>query len=256
MDCNQIAELTPLYLSAELDRERAAQFDAHLKSCPSCMKEFEEQARLDTRVREAVTSEPVDVSGVERHVRRQIGKAGVAAVLRRRWVMAAAGIAAVIVLAAGAYRLLMGPVPRVYADAAHDHHIEVIELQPRHWSSDLDHVDALADKQGIPRSAVTALGSGPYRFERGKLCFIDHRIFLHVVYTDGTGEYSFYLRQRGMESLPGRARETDNGRAVHVSHIGSERVASFQTDQLTVMVVTDQSSDNALHAARFAATTL
>ena len=177
--------------------------------------------------------------------------------LRRRWVMAAIGAAAALLIVAAGYRGLLGPrVAPVYAAAALDHRLEVVQKTPRPWKVDLSEVAALAEKQGIPVSAPVALSSGPYRLERAKLCFLDGRIFLHLVYSDGTQEFSVYLRQRGAESLPGRARETDNGRVLRTSNPGAEHVASFQTDGLTVMVVTDQSSDAALHFARFAATAL
>ncbi len=261
MNCSDIAQLTPLYLALELDRERAGAFDAHLKSCPSCMQELERQARLDAELREAVAWEPVDAGSVERRVRERIAaEAGVGArrsPLPRRWVVAAIGVAAALLLVAAGYRGLLGPrVAPVYADAALDHRLEVVQKAPRPWKVDASEVAALAETQGIPMSVPVALGSGAYRLERAKLCFLDGRIFLHLVYSDGTQEFSVYLRQRGAESLPGRARETDNGRVLHTSNSGNEHVASLQTDHLTVVVVTEQSPDAALRLARFAATAL
>jgi predicted anti-sigma-YlaC factor YlaD len=261
MNCNDIAEFAPLYLSAELDRPRSAAFDAHLKSCPSCMKELERQARLDAELRQAVAGEPVDVGSVVRRVRERIsaetGGAARLALPRRRWMIAAMGAAAALLLVAAGYRGLLGPrVARVYADAALDHRLEVVEKAPRPWKVDPAQVSALAETQGIPASVPVALSSGPYHLERAKLCFLDRRIFLHLVYSDGAREFSVYLRQRGAESLSGWARETDNGRVLHTSNTGGEHVASFQTDSLTVMVVAEQSADTALHFARFAATAL
>jgi anti-sigma factor RsiW len=261
MNCSEIAELTPLYLSLELDRDRAAAFDAHLKSCPSCMRELERQARLDAELREVVAGEPVDTASVDRRVRERIAAESEGsswlAPLHRRWVIVAIGAAAALLIVAVGYRGLLGSrVAPVYAAAALDHRREVVQNEPRHWKVDPSAVAALAESQGIPVSAPAALSSGAYRLERAKLCFLDGRIFLHLVYSDGTQEFSVYLRQRGAESLPGRTRETDNGRVLHTSDSGSEHVASFQTDGLTVMVVTDQSADTALHFARFAAATL
>jgi anti-sigma factor RsiW len=260
MNCSDIAELAPLYLSAELGRARAAAFDAHLKSCPACMQELERQSRLDAELREAVAGEPVDVGRVDRRVRERIsaenGGTAHLAPLRRRWVIAAIGTAAALLLVAAGYRGLLGPrVARVYADAALDHRLEVVQKAPRPWKVDPAQVAALAETQGISASVPAALSSGAYRLERAKLCFLDGRIFLHLVYSDGTREFSVYLRQRGAESLPGRTQETDNGRVLHISNPGNEHVASFQTDGLTVMVVAEQSS-MALRFARFAATAL
>lgn len=264
MDCSQIAELAPLYLSGELDRERAGAVDAHLKSCPACMRELESQVQLDTRMREAIAAERVDASRVEHWIRARIAAEPRAKVVsisprssRRPWMAAAMGIAASLLLIAVGYGgLLSQHVARVYADAVRDHQREVVQQEPRPWLLDRTSISALAEKQGIAGSAPFALSSGPYHLERARLCYLDGRIFFHAVYTDGAQEFSVYLRARGGESLPGRARETRNGRVLHASALGDEQVASFQTDNLTVMVVSGRSSDAALQVARFAATAL
>jgi hypothetical protein len=264
MDCRQIAELAPLYLSGELDRERAGAVDAHLRSCPSCLGELESQAHLDARMREVITGERVDATVVERRIRARIAtepRAEVTSIsrhtARRRWIGAAMGIAAVLLLIAVGYVGLLGRhVARVYADAAQDHQLEVVEQQPRPWLLDRAAISALAQGQGIAASAPFVLSSGRYHIERAKLCYLDGRIFFHAVYTDGTQEFSVYLRVRGAEPLPGSPREIDNGRILHTSILGAEQVASLQTKNLTVMVVSDRHSGDALQVARFAATAL
>jgi hypothetical protein len=267
MDCQKVAELAPLYLSAELDRERAAAFDAHLRTCPSCMQELEAQARLDARMREAIEAEQVDSTSIEGWIRARIApepRSNVTPISarqsppeRRSWIVAAAGVAAVLLLAVLGYRgLISAHVAPVYADAAKDHQSEVVNQVPRQWLSDRAAISALAEGQGIAASAPFALSSGPYHIERARLCFLDHLIFLHVVYTDGTREFSVYFRVRGGQSLPGVPREIDNGRILHASTLGTEQVASLQTKSLTVMVVSDRYSGDALQVARLAAETL
>lgn len=261
MTCKEAAELAPLYLSAELDRPRAAHVDAHLKSCPDCMREFERQAQMDARLREEVLAEPLDATNFERRVRERLaGEAGMNAgpvPMRRRWALAAAVAAAVLLITGLGYRILLGShVPRVYADAAFDHKLEVTDHGPRKWLTDPAQIAALAERRGIAGSAPSALSTNGYQLERGKLCFLDGRVFLHLVYSSGSGEFSVYLRQRGNESLPGRIHETENGRSLRELNPGSAHVASFQTDNLTVVVVTDQPGQAALQMARFAASAL
>ncbi len=268
MDCNQVGELAPLYLSGELDRERAGAIDAHLRSCASCMREIESQAQLDARMREVIAGERVDATSVERWIRARISTAPrnkVASISpgapahsrRRRWIVAATAIAAVLLLAAVGYRGLLSPhVARVYADAAQDHRLEVVEQHPRSWLLDRAAISALAQGQGIAASVPFVLSSGPYHLQRAKLCFLDGRIFLHAVYTDGTREFSVYFRVRGAEALAGSPREIDNGRILHTSTLGAEQVASLQTKDLTVVVVSDRYSGDALQVARFAASAL
>jgi len=266
MDCNQVGELAPLYLTGELDRERAGAIDAHLKSCPSCMCELESQAQLDARIREVIGGEKVDAGGVEERVLARISAERLSIVRpiserpaplhRRRWAIAAAAVAAVLLLAAVSYLDLIRRAARVYADAASDHRREVIQQEPRPWLSDRAAISELAEKQGIAPSALFALSSAPYHIERARLCFLDGKIFLHAVYTDGEREFSVYFRVRGDQTLPGRAREIDNGRILHESTLGNQQVAGVQTKDLTVMVVSDRDSDDALHVARLAAETL
>ncbi|HEX4002683.1 MAG TPA: zf-HC2 domain-containing protein [Candidatus Acidoferrales bacterium] len=270
MDCQQVAQLAPLYLSAELDRERAGAVDAHLRSCPSCMQELEAQAQLDARMREAIECEPVDATPVQDWIRARIAsephaKAASISVIpsrrpppeRRQWFVAAVAIAAVLLLAVAGYRGLISPhVAPVYADAAQDHQREVVNQVPREWLSDRAAIKALAQGQGIEAAAPFALSSGPYHLERARLCFLDGLIFLHVVYTDGTREFSVYFRARGEQSLPGAAHEIDSGHILHCSTLDAEQVASLQTKSLTVVVVSDRYSGDALQVARLAAHTL
>jgi len=260
MNCGEVTYLTPLYITGELDARRSAEFDAHLKSCPACMAELERQARLDARLREVVFAEESNAIRVDRRVRELIAAEAATGPLPqmrprpRRWVKPALGIAAAVllVIAAGYQTLLGTRVARVYADAAFDHYLEIVQHGPRPWLTDPAQIAALAEQQGIARSAVTALASRGYHLDRGKLCFLDGRIFLHLVFSDGAQEFSVYLRRRDARPLPGPAREIANGMPLCTSDIKGEHVASVESSTLLAVVVTDKSSDAALNFARFA----
>jgi len=263
MNCNDVVELTPLYICGDLDARRAAEFDAHLKACPACMLELEQHARLDARLREVVLSEGVNASRVDRRVRELIA-AGVQADLPprarktpRRWLVAAMGIAAVLLLLLVGYAAFMGAhVGQVYADAAADHQHEVIEQRPRKWFVDTAQIQALAQGQGIEGVVPAALAPENYHLQSAKLCSLDRRVFLHLVYSDGAKEFSLYLRPRDAVPLPGRVLETANGRVLRVGNAGEQHIASFETDRLTAMVVTNESADTALRLARSLSATL
>ncbi|HXQ27053.1 MAG TPA: zf-HC2 domain-containing protein [Candidatus Acidoferrales bacterium] len=265
MNCSDIAELAPLYIAGELAPRRAAEFDVHLKTCPACMRELEEQARLDGRLREIVLADKTDVARVDRRVRESIAarpEAGTPASAQwpmpRRWAIAAMGIAAgFLVFGLGYYFMLGTRVARVYADAAADHRMEVVEQQPRPaWLVDPAEISALAKQHGIPGSEVLALASEGYHLERGRMCGLDNRAFLHLVYSDGTREFSVYLRLRDAERLPGAIRETVSGKPLRTCDLGSEHIASFETPRVTALVVADGSAEDALHFARLAAAAL
>jgi hypothetical protein len=170
---------------------------------------------LDQRLRASILAEEVDTSRVEAAVRSQIRKPRRVAL----WALAAA--AASIALAA----FLWPQIPPICVAAAQDHEREIVKGEPRRWLTDLSAIDALAEKQGVPASAIAALGTTGYRLERARLCFLKKQIFLHLVYTKDGSQYSVYLRPRTDE-----ASFTNSVR-------GAENLAYFETNRVTAVFV-------------------
>jgi Putative zinc-finger len=279
MNCNDIHELAPLYVCGELDATRAAEFDAHLKVCPSCLQEIEEQSQLDARLRRALLAEDLDVSRVNRRVRELmaaepmtpgVGTAAAPAVRppatmasiskssrssRRRWISAAAGIAAAFVLAAAGYLLLPGKFSHVYADAALDHQDEVIGHSPRRWFTDPAQIAAVEKYFGLTIDVPREL-SGGYYLEHAKVCQLDGKLYVHAVYTDGIHEFSLFLRPRDKERLTGSVQGIANGRLLHASLSGDEHLASFKTARLLAVVATNQDASSAIADARLASSAI
>jgi anti-sigma factor RsiW len=243
MNCAAVLNLAPLYLTGELEAERAAELAAHIKDCASCAWELGQQKAFDVMLREAVLAEDVDSSRVERNVRLVVGERrgpvtspSWAQALGRRWMFALAGLAAVLLVAV----FLMRARP-VYAAAAKDHRLEIVELQPRKWSTERTSIAALARRQGVPDSAIDGIAPAGYHLAQGKLCFLDGKIFLHLVYSNEAGQVSVFLRP------------ADRVEAVHAESHGAEHVAGFQDRKLSALFVTEQSGDAAMQFARSAA---
>jgi anti-sigma factor RsiW len=236
MNCEDLLTVAPLYLSGELDAAWLEEVRAHLEICPQCAAEMASQVSADARLRDEVLAETNDSTALNRRIHQSI--------MIRRWLPVAAGIAAMLVLGflGSLYRTSVG-VSRTYSDAARDHHREVVEQQPRTWLSDRVALEALAAHQGLLPSAVVQLSQAGYSLQRGKLCRLDGRIYLHMVYSRDGQEFSIFLRQRG-DPFPKDVRNSDRG---------DEHVASFQTDLVAGMVVTSQSSEAARHLAHVAA---
>jgi anti-sigma factor RsiW len=242
MTCKDVVALSPLYLSGELDSTRAAEIGKHLEACATCARELREHQEIDARLRAAILDESVETSELERRVREHVAR-------RRgygRWVSAAASVAAALVVGWVLYRVSM-PGSKLYADAAEDHRREVVEHQSRRWIFEGPAIDAMALAQGVPASGIHATESDGYRLERAKLCRLNGRIFLHLVYTDGARECSIFLRQREDEPVAEPANAGD---------LEGKHLAAFRTKALTAVVVTEQSRDAALQFARFAASAL
>jgi anti-sigma factor RsiW len=239
LNCNDIAELTPLHITGELDGPRAAAFTAHLEDCPSCAREIRHQAELDARLRQAMFADEVSTSAVDSRVRQHISAERRTKTTRR--ILAAAGVAAMLLI--GAFGLRLWPArdsSRVCADAARDHRNEIVLRQPRTWIRDQSRIQALAARVNLPASAIPTSAAAGYHLERGKLCRLDGRVFLHLVYSNGAEEFSFFVRRHDHPASHG----------VYTSAADQEHVALVESGNLMAMVVTDQAGDTALNLAR------
>ncbi|MBZ5602425.1 MAG: zf-HC2 domain-containing protein [Acidobacteriia bacterium] len=236
MNCKDVLGLSALYLSAELDSERMGEFRRHLESCSACSSEIEHLVDLDARVRDAIAAEPVETAAVEQRVRAEIAGGS-----RRRWIGIAASVAAAVVIASAGYRVWAAP-DRICAAAADDHQREVVEGARRAWRSDAASIAELADREGLSSVAVQRLAPEGFQLEKGKLCRLDGRVFLHLVYSGASGTVSVFLRQRDANPIA----------SIRDATAGAEHVAYFDTDRVSALVVSDGSKESALKVARFA----
>jgi anti-sigma factor RsiW len=234
MNCKEIGELAPLYLSGELEEDRKVQFQTHLAECRSCAQQMEQQAAMDARLRKALCAGLPDAGTLERSVSRQI------AVERSgRWMLV--GVAAALLIAAAlGYRALRPE--RLYRDAALDHRLEVVEHQPRHWRTDRAEIDKLAARYQL--HDVAALAPAGYRLEHAKMCGLEGQPALHLVYTNGVQEISLFVRSR-----------TGGDSGISSTGVGDLYLASFQNDQIQI-IATGGGSGDCLRFVRFAASVL
>jgi hypothetical protein len=161
MNCRDIEELSPLFLSGELVAEERRRFDRHLDNCASCADTIRSARLLDQRLRTAYGTPPPQPA---------------------RW----AALAAVTILAIMSGR----QTPRIFDDAARDHRTEVSNHAPRRWKTSDSDVNALFVRFGRAQGPLSLPG---YRLLRAKFCGLAGKRVLHLVYTDGRAEYSVYL---------------------------------------------------------------
>jgi hypothetical protein len=198
---------------------------------------------LDQRLRESILSEEIDTSRVATAVRDQIAARSHGTV--PGWAVAAAAVIAMVLAATFSYRTFHEQqTPPLCAAAARDHQREIVNGEPRPWLTDLSAIQALAAKQGVPVSAIAALSTIGYRLERGRLCFLQKQIFLHLVYIKDGGQYSVYLRPR--------TPATSFTNSVR----GTENLAYFQTGGVTAVFVSHATGADALAFARAGARVL
>jgi len=193
---------------------------------------------LDERLRAAILAEQIDTSSLERSIRKRMRRPRVAL-----WL---AGVAACIAILIAAF--FRPQTPPLCVAAAEDHRREIVEGEARPWLTDIAAIQTLAEKQGVPRSAIAALGTTGYGLERARLCFLKKQIFLHLVYTKDGEEFSVYLRPRGSDSpFDGSVRQAS---------VGAEDLAYFETDRLTAVFVDERSKAQAAAFARAGARVL
>jgi anti-sigma factor RsiW len=233
MNCKDVAELAPLYLSGEIEDRRRDLFQAHLAECRNCAGQLATQVTLDARLRDAFSSDLPDTAALNQSVHGRIARERG----RRRALVAAT--AAVLLFAAGLGYRSFRPAS-LFSDAARDHRMEVMERQPRRWRTDPAEIDRLAARYGLSNLAATAPAG--FRLEHAKMCGIDGKPALHLVYTSGIQEFSVYVRIGA-----------GSARSLRAVSVGSEHLASFQTDRLEAVIVTAGSSAECQQFARLAA---
>jgi len=248
MNCSKILELAPLYLSGELDTDRAAELRAHFDSCGQCRREIESQIELDERLRQELLADATDSSAVEARVRQVCSHQSRFVFAAGRAAVAIAASVLLAIAAAAAIRFWPRPQPvAICADAARDHRREIVRQEPRRWASDVAGIDTLAGRAGASPSILARLALPGYQVERGRLCRLNGQVYLHLVYSNGAREFSLYL---GSAAGPDRARD------LYTADASGEHTATLQSHGQRVVVVTDGSPETARNLAQIAARAL
>jgi anti-sigma factor RsiW len=251
--CSEIAELMPLYLCGDLDGMRATAFAAHLDTCVDCAQAVKREQYYDARLRETVLSDPAGSENVTHRVRERLATGARSSIRQhhlsrstRRFVAVTLGLAAAFAICLLGYRGLLSPqVPQVYAAAVHDHQLEVVDHQPRPWLDDPDEIAQLAQRQGISLDSISALAGQGFHLDHAKVCFLSGEAFLHLVYSNGSQQFSIYMRHQSFGQLPGLARKSTGGTGFYDCALDSGYVSSFQKANVAVVIVSNQSASGA-----------
>lgn len=249
MKCDEVRFLAPLYLSGELDAERRCLCDLHLSSCPACEEAFEQQRACDARLVAALGSDLPHTERADKineYVLKRLATIEPQRSSKRRWLVSSAIAASLVAAAIGIYTLLVpAAVPPSYVAAAEDHWAEVVEHQPRHWRSKPGELQALMARSGFSLAQAAALAAPGYWLEHAKMCGIAGRRALHLVFTNGTQQYSLYLRP-------------DDGQKgeIRLVRYNKEAVAGFETGHFGALLVTAGTSTECKELAHLTAARL
>jgi hypothetical protein len=230
-----------------------AEIDFHLGMCGSCADRWKEQDRLDAAVRESVRAMDVDPAPVIERVRKHMQPSHREPT---RWRLSEwLGIAGVAVAVLIIGIVLTGPTnkPGLFVDAAEDHSEEVVAHQPRAWIRGQTGIDELVQQELATTGLVNALAPAGYHIDRAKVCELLGRRYVHMVYSNGGREVSFFARQRDGERVPGETVQRVNGIPVRAGHAKGLQVAGLQSSTLTILVVSDSPEDETVEFAAHAA---
>jgi hypothetical protein len=196
---------------------------------------------LDQKLREAYTGDRIEISGLDDSIRREIRRQSRRQINQiKQWI----GVAAALVVAVGVgghEARQRAPEPKMFGDAARDHRVEVVQRSPRRWRTTDSEVDTLTARFGLTRERVAFSG---YRLTRAKICLLDGRRVLHLVYDNGGTEYSLYLTA-DTASVP-----------ITQATEGAEHVAGFHTSRIAGMVVGDGTASDCSRFAKVVTTAL
>ena len=262
MKCAEVEYLAPLYWSGELEAQAMAEVEQHLKECQACAREMATQEQCDEMLQETMLSEPVHDEELRQRVRAEIAQAP-------RWAAGhlwlAVGTAVVTLLLFAGIRFVYVPSASdsvisagqvsasIWADAADDHNEEVVKRAQRKWLYGTAEINAMVAEKTGDAKLVAQLAPEHYHIDRMRICELAMRTYLHLVYTDGRHEISFFLRRRGGEQLTGPKLAESNGRAVEGESVEKLQIAGFQSQRYTVLVVSEQPRQQTLDFASHAA---
>src|SRR5207237_7581468 len=117
----------------------------------------------------------------------------------------------------------------IWADAADDHNEEVVKRAQRKWLYGTAEINAMVAEKTGDAKLVAQLAPEHYHIDRMRICELAMRTYLHLVYTDGRHEISFFLRRRGGEQLTGPKLADNNGRGVAGESVEQLQIAGAQS---------------------------
>lgn len=256
MNCSEVHYYGPLYHSGELEEPFLQDFQQHLELCSTCDETIRRERATDDALRLA-SEDAFDAPRVREELLTRIRKE-----YPPRWrfrITPAYGLAGMGALLAIMFVSSFAFLPSsqtpltIYRDAADDHRAEVVEHTKLRWAQDDTSILALLNTVGATEEVTRQITPAGYHLDRARICrLLSHR-YVHLVYTNGQREVSYFLRAREGEELTGKPILTVNGKSVYMDTIRDLSVAGFQTANVTVLLVSDEPGQQVVDTIALAA---
>jgi anti-sigma factor RsiW len=249
MNCSEVHYYGPLYHSGELEDPFIQDFRQHLETCASCEEIIRREQATDSALR-LLSDEPLDTTRIREEILVSIQQDHTPKKqFRISPLQGLTGMAALLVLmfvASFPFRPSAQLPLTIYRDAADDHRAEVVEHMKLRWAQDDASILSLLKTVGATEELTQQITPAGFHLDRARVCRLLSHSYVHLVYTDGTREVSYFLRSREGEELTGKPIVTVNGKAVYLDTIRDLSVAGFQTQNVTVLLVSDEPKEQVL----------
>ncbi len=247
MNCAEVEYYGPLFHSGELEDSVLRQFQAHLHECADCQEQISGQQQLDAAVRLACEDDPRGEHQVRERVLAEIKNESVPTGVPFWWRPASFALMAALLILVSAsavffyFQFRSSPQQlTIYRDAADDHRAEVLGHMNLRWQRDPDGINALIQRVGGSSELITRIAPAGFHLDRGRICSLLSHRFVHLVYTNGSQEISYFLTSNPAAELTGNPALTVNGKPIHFDSDHDLQVAGFQDGGLTVLLVSGE----------------
>ena len=239
MNCSQYEQVTDAYLSGEIE---APEWRTHLKQCADCTAKLRSESDFDSLIRNAVSAERLQTKQVEAHVRaamRQSVTPWYRPVLTRMPYAVAAMVAfATLIIATIGYAQSRIDRTAICVDAADDHQEEVVGKAPLKWRSDSKDVEALSQKMTGDPSIPARIVPDGYHLVGARICILHGKKYMHIDYSDGISEISFFVRhQDRISNLAARLLNWFESTAPDTERVNNYAVGSVQKRSISLVLV-------------------
>ncbi|HWC16881.1 MAG TPA: hypothetical protein VG498_07690 [Terriglobales bacterium] len=239
MNCSQYEQVTDAYLSGEIE---GPQWRRHLIECPACAAKLRSESDFDGLVRNAVCAERLQTKQLEAHVRaamRQPATPWYRPVLVRMPYAVAAMLAfATLVIATIGYAQSRIDRTAICVDAADDHQEEVVGKAPLKWRSEAKDVATLSQKMTGDPSIPARIVPDGYHLVGARVCVLHGKKYMHIDYSDGMSEISFFVRHQDETSnLATRLLNWFDSTAPSTERVNNYAVGSIQRRHISLVLV-------------------
>lgn len=252
-DCQRTREFLGLYLDNELEAVPTQRVAAHLSTCAPCQRELDLLRSEAELLAHSIKSVEYDTERLRASIEaaiagRQSGWWPERLLPRLpKWAIATASalILAVSILLYLPGRMgLIGASP-LYSAAADNHWTCIEESEKSDWAR------SQAEIVSLQASFLDQMGRAPvqigdFRLARARVCDLDEKKFLHLVYVDREGRAAslFFGRNLGLPP-PGDQTVTLGGHIVHMTGVANLHITSTQVGERLLIAASNSEGEAA-----------